>query len=134
MGGYDPYSASKGCAELITSSYRRSFFNPDEYGKSHNTLLASVRAGNVVGGGDWSEDRLIPDIVKATAKRKKVYIRNPEAVRPWQHVLEPLSGYLLLGQKLLEGKKEYADGWNFGPDDESIITVKQVVELSKRYW
>ncbi len=134
MGGYDPYSASKGCAELITSSYRRSFFNPEEYGKSHNTLLASVRAGNVIGGGDWSEDRLIPDIVKATANRKKVYIRNPEAVRPWQHVLEPLSGYLLLGQKLLEGKKEHADGWNFGPDDESIITVRQVVELSKKHW
>ena len=134
MGGYDPYSASKGCSELITSSYRNSFFNPKDYGKKHNTLLASVRAGNVIGGGDWSEDRLIPDIVKATEQKKKVFIRNPKATRPWQHVLEPLSGYLLIGQKLLEGKKEFADGWNFGPNDENIISVEEIVKLSKKYW
>ena len=134
MGGYDPYSASKGCAELITSSYRNSFFNSKEYGKTHNILLASARAGNVIGGGDWSQDRLIPDIVKAASKGETVFIRSPDAIRPWQHVLEPLSGYLFLGQKLLEGKKEFADGWNFGPDDENIVPVKEIVKLSKEYW
>lgn len=134
MGGYDPYSASKGCAELIASSYRNSFFNLDKYGKEHNVLLASVRAGNVIGGGDWAADRLIPDIMKAVSKREKVVIRNPQATRPWQHVLEPLSGYLLIGQKLLEGKKEFADGWNFGPADEGSISVKEVVEYIKKYW
>ncbi len=134
MGGYDPYSASKGCAELITSSYRNSFFNPKEYGKKHNTLLASARAGNVIGGGDWSIDRLIPDIVKATAKNEEVLIRNPKAIRPWQHVLEPLSGYLLLGQKLLEGLIDFADGWNFGPDDSSIIEVEKIIQLSRKHW
>ena len=134
MGGYDPYSASKGCAELITSSYRNSFFNIKDYGEKHNTLLASARAGNVIGGGDWSEDRLIPDIVKATSKKEKVFIRNPLATRPWQHVLEPLSGYLHLGQKLLQGKKEFADGWNFGPNDESIVSVEEVVTKAKSFW
>ena len=94
MGGYDPYSASKGCTELAISSYRRSFFNPEEYGKSHCTLLASGRAGNVIGGGDWAQDRLIPDIMKAAASGGTVEIRNPHSTRPWQHVLEPLSGYL----------------------------------------
>ena len=134
MGGYDPYSASKGCAELVTSSYRNSFFNLEEYGKSHNILLASCRAGNVIGGGDWAEDRLIPDIMRAVDKGETVEIRNPKATRPWQHVLEPLSGYLQIGQKLLEGKKEFADGWNFGPSDEGSITVKEVVEHIKKSW
>lgn len=133
MGGYDPYSASKGCAEIVTSAYRNSFFNLNEYGKSHNVLLASVRAGNVIGGGDWAEDRLTPDIVKAASNNEKVIIRNPKSIRPWQHVLEPLSGYLLLGQKLLEGNKELAEGWNFGPDDSNIC-VKDVVSLIKSEW
>ena len=134
MGGYDPYSSSKGCAELLTSSYRNSYFNLSNYGKTHNTLLASCRAGNVIGGGDWAEDRLIPDIVKATSKEQKVTIRNPKATRPWQHVLEPLSGYLLIGQKLLEGKKEFAESWNFGPNDDGSITVEQVIKYIKKYW
>ena len=103
LGGYDPYSASKGCAEIVTSSYRRSFFPIDQFDKRHNVLIASARAGNVIGGGDWSEDRLIPDIVKAVNKNEKVLIRNPYSMRPWQHVLESLSGYLMLGQKMLTG-------------------------------
>ncbi|MHB1647040.1 MAG: CDP-glucose 4,6-dehydratase [bacterium] len=134
MGGFDPYSTSKGCAELITSSYRNSFFNVSDYGKKHNTLLASCRAGNVIGGGDWSEDRLIPDIIRAAAKNEPINIRNPYAVRPWQHVLEPLSGYLLLGQRLLEGRPEFAEAWNFGPNQENHVTVKEVAEISKLSW
>jgi len=134
MGGYDPYSSSKGCAELLTNSYRNSFFNLDEYGKTHNTLLASCRAGNVIGGGDWAKDRLVTDIIKATVNGKKVLIRNPNATRPWQHVLEPLSGYLLIGQKLLEGKKEFAEAWNFGPNDEGNIKVVDVLKEFKKHW
>ncbi len=134
MGGYDPYSASKGCAELVASSYRNSFFNPSEYERKHHTLLASCRAGNVIGGGDWAADRLIPDIMKAAARSKTVDIRNPHAVRPWQHVLEPLSGYLQLGQKLLEGKPEFSGAWNFGPDDAEVIAVHDVVERMKLAW
>ncbi len=134
MGGHDPYSASKGCAELVTSAYRNSFFNLEKYGKEHNVLLASVRAGNVIGGGDWSEDRLIPDIMKATSRGEEVIIRSPESTRPWQHVLEPLSGYLMLGQKLLEENKEFAEAWNFGPTDEEAITVHRVVESIKQSW
>jgi len=134
MGGYDPYSASKGCSEILTSSYRNSFFNVDDYGKKHNTLLASVRAGNVIGGGDWAQDRLIPDIIRAVSKGKKSVIRNPRATRPWQHVLEPLSGYLTLGWQLLEGKKAFADGWNFGPELENNVPVSEIVNNSKKYW
>lgn len=134
MGGHDPYSASKGCAELVTSAFRSSFFNIDKYGKDHIILISSVRAGNVIGGGDWSEDRLIPDIMKAASRGEEVIIRSPESTRPWQHVLEPLSGYLLLGQKLLEGKREFAEAWNFGPTDEEAITVHRVVESVKRTW
>ena len=134
MGGYDPYSASKGCSELVTSSYQNSFFNIANYGKTHRTLLASVRAGNVIGGGDWAEDRLIPDIIRAVSENKIVSIRNPQATRPWQHVLDPLSGYLLVGQKLLEGRTEFAQAWNFGPSDEGALTVGQVVERVKRCW
>lgn len=134
MGGDDPYSASKGCSELAANAYRNSFFNPNEYGKSHSTLLASVRAGNVIGGGDWAKDRLIPDIMKAARKNEEVIIRSPRAIRPWQHVLEPLSGYLQLGWKLLEGRKEFADDWNFGPKDDSSISVKEIIEHSKKYW
>ncbi|MBI3631986.1 MAG: CDP-glucose 4,6-dehydratase [Candidatus Vogelbacteria bacterium] len=134
MGGDDPYSASKGCADLIASSYRQSFFNPNSYGTKHKTLIGTVRAGNVIGGGDWAKDRLIPDIMKATNLGKEVTIRNPYATRPWQHVLEPLSGYLHLGWKLLEGKKEFSDSWNFGPNDNSSIAVGKVIEKVKSYW
>lgn len=134
MGGYDPYSASKGCAELVTSSYRNSFFNINDYKKTHNILLASCRAGNVIGGGDWAEDRLIPDIMRAVSQGREVVIRSPYATRPWQHVLEPLSGYLHVGWKLLEERAEFADGWNFGPSDEGSITVEEVVKFIKTFW
>jgi CDP-glucose 4,6-dehydratase len=134
MGGYDPYSASKGCAELVCSAYSRSFFNPADFGKKHNTLLSSCRAGNVVGGGDWAEDRLIPDIMRAAVAGEPVKLRNPAFTRPWQHVLEPLSGYLALGQKLLEGKIEFSGAWNFGPADDAAISVREVTELIKEYW
>ncbi len=134
MGGYDPYSASKGCTELVISSYRRSFFHPQSFGQKHHTLLASGRAGNVIGGGDWAQDRLVPDIMKAAAKGEAVEIRNPGAVRPWQHVLEPLGGYLLLGQQLLQQNIAAADGWNFGPDDSGIITVEDAAKGLTKYW
>jgi CDP-glucose 4,6-dehydratase len=133
IGGYDPYSSSKGCSEILTSSYRNSYFNNTEYKKNHNTLLASCRAGNVIGGGDWAKDRLIPDIMVSVSKNKKVIIRNPDSVRPWQHVLEPLSGYLNIGQKLLEEKVEFATSWNFAPLDNNI-TVEKVVKNVKMYW
>jgi CDP-glucose 4,6-dehydratase len=134
MGGYDPYSASKGCSELLTSSYRNSYFNNNDFGTKHDVLLASGRAGNVIGGGDWAVDRLIPDIVKATAIKEAVLIRNPKATRPWQHVLEPLSGYLTLGYKLLQKEVSVADGWNFGPDIHSNLQVGDIVKLSHEYW
>lgn len=114
IGGHDPYSSSKGCAELLISSYRNSFFHLDNYGKTHSTLIASARAGNVIGGGDCAQDRLLPDIVKSSANNDKLQIRNLNSIRPWQHVLDPLYGYLLLGAKLLEGDKKFADSWNFG--------------------
>lgn len=134
MGGYDPYSSSKGAAEIVTNSYRTSFFNLKEYGKKHSTLIASGRAGNVIGGGDWAEDRLIPDMVRATDKNQAVHIRNPRASRPWQHVLEPLSGYLQLGQQLLERKVQFAEGWNFGPKDQEVFSVGEIIKLSKKSW
>lgn len=134
LGGIDPYSASKGCAELIISSYRKSFFPPERYGQQHVTLVASARAGNVIGGGDWAEDRLIPDIMKAASQHVPVVLRSPNATRPWQHVLEPLSGYLLLGQRLLEGNAAYADAWNFGPAEESAITVEALVQKLQAWW
>lgn len=134
MGGYDPYSSSKGCADLLANSYRNSYFNINDYKKTHNTLLASCRAGNVIGGGDWAKDRLITDIMVSVSQNKKVSIRNPYATRPWQHVLEPLSGYLNIGQKLLEGKVDFSDAWNFGPSDEGSINVEQVVKNVKKHW
>ena len=134
VGGYDPYSASKGCAELITSCWRNSFFNLKDYGSLHHILLASGRAGNVLGGGDWAIDRLIPDMMRAVNQNEKVKIRNPHANRPWQHVLEPLSGYLLLGQKLLEGRKEFAEAWNFGPSEDGNATVGEIVDQVKKAW
>ena len=130
MGGYDPYSSSKGCAELLTQSYRKSYFD----GTTRKTLLASARAGNVIGGGDWSLDRLIPDLVKAAAVGGETEIRNPLATRPWQHVLDPLSGYLMLGWKLLSGEKEFADGWNFGPDLSSNLSVREITDEAKTFW
>lgn len=134
LGGYDPYSASKGCAEMVAGCFRNSFFNLQNYGKSHETLIASARAGNVIGGGDWAPDRLIPDLMRAVSRSEKVHIRNPRATRPWQHALEPLSGYLLLGQKLLEGRTDCARAWNFGPSDEENISVGEIVEEIKKSW
>ncbi|NEU65599.1 CDP-glucose 4,6-dehydratase [Spirosoma agri] len=134
MGGYDPYSMSKGAAELVTNSYRNSFFSLTNYGRTHQTLVASVRAGNVIGGGDWAEDRLIPDLIRGSVSNQRVAIRNPEAVRPWQHVLEPLSGYLVVGQRLLMGDTAAATGWNFGPPPDDILPVRAVVELAKTRW
>jgi CDP-glucose 4,6-dehydratase len=134
LGGYDPYSSSKGCADLLVNSYRNSYFNVKEYKQAHNTLIASCRAGNVIGGGDWAKDRLITDIMISVSNNKKVSIRNPYATRPWQHVLEPLSGYLNIGQKLLEEKVEFSDAWNFGPSDEGSITVEEVVKNVKKHW
>ena len=134
MGGYDPYSMSKGCAELVTASYRNSFFNVSQYGKTHQVLVASARAGNVIGGGDWADDRLIPDLIKTTQSGQPVVIRNPEAVRPWQHVLEPLSGYLLLGQRLLEGNTLAAGGWNLGPLLSDILPVREIVRQARHQW
>ena len=134
MGGHDPYSGSKGCAELVTASYLRSFFSVEDYQKTHQTLVASVRAGNILGGGDWGEDRLVPDIVRAVSRNEKVLIRNPQAIRPWQHVMEPLAGYLLLGQQLLEGKKDFSGAWNFGPEERGHQDVLTVVKELQSYW
>jgi len=128
MGGYDPYSNSKGCAELVTSAYRQSYFSDEAYPK-HLHALASARAGNVIGGGDWSEDRLIPDALKAFEAGKPLMIRNPLATRPWQHVLEPLSGYLVLAQALYQEGIKFANAWNFGPRDEDARPVQDVINL-----
>lgn len=130
LGGYDPYSASKAATEIVCDSYRNAFFNPTQFNKTHATLLTTVRAGNVIGGGDWGEHRLVPDIVRNYTNKTKLEIRNPSAIRPWQHVLEPLSGYLLLGQKLLEGKTGLASAWNFGPNKESCIDVTKILEAA----
>lgn len=125
MGGYDPYSSSKGCCELAISSWRRSFFNPKDYAK-HGKSIASVRAGNVIGGGDWATDRIIPDCIRALEADRPIDIRNPKAVRPWQHVLEPLGGYMLLAQKMWDEPTVYCEGWNFGPSASSIANVWNV--------
>jgi len=134
MGGYDPYSSSKGCTEILTASYRQSFFNPANYGKDHNVLVGSVRAGNVLGGGDWSEDRLLPDFARAYQAGRKVVLRNLSAVRPWQHVLDPLLGYSLLAERLTAGEVRMAKGWNFGPELENCWTVEQIVSEAKKHW
>jgi CDP-glucose 4,6-dehydratase len=133
MGGYDPYSNSKGCSELVTSSFRTSFFNPKEYNK-HGVALASARAGNVIGGGDWAEDRLIPDFMRAIFSGKKVKIRSPYAIRPWQHVLEPLSGYLALCKNLYTGGTAFAEGWNFGSDDNDAQNVEWISKTICNLW
>lgn len=126
FGGYDPYSSSKGACEVAIQSWRRSFFNPLDYGKKHHVSLASARAGNVIGGGDWSKDRIVPDCIRALEVGKPIEIRSPKAVRPWEHVLEPLSGYLLLAKKMWENPTEYCEGWNFGPEAESVLNVWDV--------
>jgi len=128
MGGYDPYSSSKGCAELVASSYRRSFLQDQGIG------LASVRAGNVIGGGDWANDRLIPDILKSFENGSSVFVRNPKATRPWQHVLEPLSGYLVLTQKLYQNPEKYAEGWNFGPNEQDVKSVDWILDKMILKW
>ena len=134
MGGYDPYSSSKGAAEIAISSWRRSFFNPNDYGKKHHISIASVRAGNVVGGGDWADDRIVPDCIRALEAGKPIEIRNPQAIRPWQHVLEPLSGYMLLASKMLLDPTKYCEGWNFGPRAESITPVWDVATMLTKYY
>lgn len=134
MGGYDPYSSSKGCSELVTASYRQSFFNPDKYNIEHQVALASARAGNVIGGGDWATDRLLPDILKSIISGQDVNIRSPYAIRPWQHVLEPLSGYLLLAEKLYTEGAQFAAGWNFGPEDKDAQTVEYIVAKICKLW
>jgi CDP-glucose 4,6-dehydratase len=149
MGGYDPYSSSKACSELVTSAYRDSFFNPRRYFVSrrpsnpqtfqpsssrHHVALASARAGNVIGGGDWAADRLIPDIIRAALKGEKVLIRNPRAIRPWQHVLEPLSGYLTLAEALYKKGPRYSQAWNFGPDSGDAKDVEWIVKRMFRKW
>ena len=128
MGGKDPYSSSKGCTELIVAAYRQSFFS-DKKSLSGVVPLASARAGNVIGGGDWSEYRLIPDAIKAYEKKSKLIIRNPNSVRPWQHVLEPLSGYLILSQELFTEGEKYCSGWNFGPKNIDVCSVEKVIEI-----
>ena len=133
MGGYDPYSSSKGCAELVTASYRRSFFNVDDY-STHGVAIASARAGNIICGGDWAEDRLIPDIVRAIMAGEKAIIRYPEAVRPWQHVLDPVSGYLVLAERLYADGPKFAEGWNFGPDETSEQPVKVIADRMVEFW
>lgn len=131
MGGYDPFSSSKACSEIVTAAYRRSFFNEKD---KHNTAIATARAGNVIGGGDWAEDRLIPDFVRAIQQHEKIIIRSPEAIRPWQHVLEPLTGYLTLAQKLFTEGNSFAGAWNFGPDDTDARPVEWIVKKMCDGW
>lgn len=133
MGGHDPYSSSKGCAELVTAAYRDSFFSANNYSQ-HGNAIASARAGNVIGGGDWSQDRLIPDAIKAFEAKQVLNIRNPLATRPWQHVLEPLSGYLVLAQVLYNKGPQSMGAWNFGPHDEDARSVQEVVDLLIANW
>jgi CDP-glucose 4,6-dehydratase len=133
MGGYDPYSSSKGCSELLSSAYLRSFFHPDEY-SYHGVGLATARAGNVIGGGDFSPDRLVPDMVKAYSKGDVVHIRSPKAVRPWQHILEPLYGYLELARVLYEKEAIFSGAWNFGPEEHDVKEVGWVVDQFTRHW
>ncbi|MFA5934666.1 MAG: CDP-glucose 4,6-dehydratase [Candidatus Paceibacterota bacterium] len=131
LGGYDPYSASKAAADIITNSYTQSFFNVKDFKIKHNTLVSIARAGNVIGGGDWADHRLIPDIIRSIYdKNEEIVSRNPQAIRPWQHVLEPLSGYLMLAEKLYNGRIEISGAWNFGPKNESFVTVEKLINDS----
>jgi len=133
MGGYDPYSNSKGCSELVTSAYRSSFFN-SQHDTENGVALASARAGNVIGGGDWADDRLIPDFIRAISRGDVVKIRSPYAIRPWQHVLEPLTGYLMLAEKLFHKGSAFAEAWNFGPDDKDAKNVEWIVKRICALW
>lgn len=133
MGGKDPYSSSKGCAELATSAYRSSYFNPSDY-NTHGVSLSSVRAGNVIGGGDWAEDRLIPDCVRSLVKEEPILIRNPCAMRPWQYVLEPLRGYLELAARMWDKGGEFGGGWNFGPSEDSAVKVGDIATKVVQLW
>ncbi|TCD47963.1 CDP-glucose 4,6-dehydratase [Chlorobium sp. N1] len=133
LGGYDPYSSSKACSELVTEAYRKSFFNPEDYAL-HGKSVASARAGNVFGGGDWQVDRIVPDCVRHLEKGEAIVVRNPHAIRPWQHVLEPLSGYLLLAERMFEKPTAYEGAWNFGPEDSSFLTVGSLVDAIVRAW
>jgi CDP-glucose 4,6-dehydratase len=132
LGGNDPYSSSKGCAELVVSAYGASFF--DSESNSRRVAVATGRAGNVIGGGDWGEDRLVPDCVRALSAEKEIVIRNPASIRPWQYVLEPLGGYLLLGAKMYENNERYVGAWNFGPSEKDAISVEEVVKRIVSYW
>ena len=134
LGGYDIYSSSKACAEILVKSYQKSFFNIADFNIKHQTLIATVRAGNVIGGGDWSNDRLVPDIIKAASRGETTKIRNPNSIRPWQHVLDCLFGYLMVGEQLLNGKVDYADAWNFAPYAFESLTVKEVACIAKKIW
>lgn len=133
LGGHDPYASSKACSELVTQAYASSFFAPGDYA-AHGTAVATARAGNIIGGGDWAADRLVPDCIRAILRKQAVAVRNPQAIRPWQHVLEPLSGYLLLARKLFEEGPAFCGPWNFGPDDEDARTVKYVVRRLCSRW
>ncbi len=133
LGGYDPYSASKAAAEIICDSYRNSFFYPSENDK-HTKAIATARAGNVIGGGDWSKDRIIPDVINALQKEEKIKVRNPTAVRPWQHVLEPVGAYLLLAKNLYSNAAAFSGAWNFGPDKNDTLSVKELVECAIQKW
>ncbi len=133
MGGYDPYSSSKGCAELVTAAYRNSFFAAGDYAR-HGVAIASARAGNVIGGGDWAQDRLVPDILRAFMSGEPAIIRNPHAIRPWQHVLEPLGGYLLLAQKLWQEGSTHGEAWNFGPEDADAQPVSWIADQLTKMW
>lgn len=133
LGGYDPYSSSKACSELVTSAFRQSYFNPKDFEK-HGVGIATARAGNVIGGGDWSEDRLLPDIFRALSQNNQIVIRNPKSTRPWQHVLEPLSGYFLLLQKIFEDKQKYSEAFNFGPDLGDTQNVETIVKQIIKLW
>jgi CDP-glucose 4,6-dehydratase len=133
MGGYDPYSNSKACAELITSAYRNSYFNEGDYDR-HGVAIASARAGNVIGGGDWAKDRLIPDCIQSLLTEKPIFIRNPQSIRPWQHVLEPLSGYVCLARNLYESGIQYSGAWNFGPEDRDAKSVEWIVQKMCEKW
>ncbi|MCL0029644.1 CDP-glucose 4,6-dehydratase [Dehalococcoidia bacterium] len=133
MGGYDPYSSSKGCAELVIAAYIRSFFSSERY-QSHGVAVASVRAGNVIGGGDWGADRLVPDCVRGLSQDEVVVMRHPEAVRPWQYILEPLSGYLWLAARMHTQGPKFGGAWNLGPHEEDMLTVREIVELAISLW
>lgn len=133
MGGYDPYSNSKGCSELATAAYRNSFFSPSAC-KNNGVAIATARAGNVIGGGDWAADRLIPDFIRAIGNGETLFIRSPHAIRPWQHVLEPLSGYLALAEKLLNNGSAFAQAWNFGPDDNDAKNVEWISKTICDMW